>query len=414
MTLCSPSRFVDEIYYGWVVVAACFLGSLVVFGLSYSFGVFLDPMVDEFERSRSVTTIAFSVQMIVLSVGAVIVGILIDRYGNRSMLAVGGVLLCGGLVWSSQASSIATLILAYGFVTGLGLSIIYVISYATVPKWFDRRVGFASGVASTGLGVGMIVSAPASNVLIERIGWRSSLLVLAGVAAALLMIMGAIIRDEPAADSVPSAEFKSDAARSRSASLRKRLEIISSLARTRSFRYVFASWMLIYASLYVILAHIVAHATDLGLSRATGAALIAIIGVTTILGRVAIGFLADRIDRTRVFAVCSALMGVSTLAVPILETKLSLFGFAIGFGLGYGGNGALLGPLTADHFGRSNLNAVFGLVSASIGLSGLGAPYLAAVGYETMASYAPAFAAAGIAAIAGAGLLLVVGEERES
>ncbi|MFW5949593.1 MAG: hypothetical protein ACOCSD_08355, partial [Halolamina sp.] len=73
-------------YYGWAVVAASFLGTFVVFGLSYSFGVFLDHVVDSFGRARGPASLAFGVQTAAIYAGASVLGVLIDRYGTRRML----------------------------------------------------------------------------------------------------------------------------------------------------------------------------------------------------------------------------------------------------------------------------------------------------------------------------------------
>ncbi|WP_193565073.1 MFS transporter [Natronorubrum aibiense] len=404
-------------YYGWIVVLACFLGSFVIFGLSYSFGVFLERMATDFARSRGVTTIAFGVQTLLLYVGAVLVGVFVDRLGTRRMLAVGTVVLCLGLLWTSVATSWLTVVLAYGVVTGFGMSIVYVVAYATVPRWFDRRAGFAGGVASAGLGAGMLVVAPAATALIDRVGWRSSFLVLAGVVAVLLLVATLLIRDEPTAEPVPAGEFP----RSRGGeatpnggqrstrtqpSLRAQFGEICAVARSPSFGLVFVGWILIYTTMYIVFVHLVVHASDIGLSRTAGATALALIGGANAIGRVGIGYASDYVGRVRVFAGCSTVMGVSTLALPALETTTALLGFALVFGLAYGGNGALLAPLTSDLFGRENLNAVFGLVSGAFALSGLTAPFLAGVGYDVLGTYTPAFVSAGLAAVVGAAAII--------
>ncbi len=404
-------------YYGWIVVIACFLGSFVVFGLSYSFGVFLERMATDFERSRGVTTIAFGVQTLLLYVGAVLVGVFVDRLGTRRMLAIGTVVLCLGLLWTSVATTWLTVVLAYGVVTGIGMSIVYVVAYATVPRWFDRRAGFAGGVASAGLGAGMLVVAPAATALIERVGWRSSFLVLAGVVAVLLLVATLLIRDEPTTEPVPAGEFAEPRALetrtnggredgSEQPSLREQFRDIYAVARSPSFGLVFVGWILVYTTMYIVFVHLVVYASDIGLSRAAGATALAVIGGANAVGRVGIGYVSDYVGRVRVFAGCSILMGVSTLTLPAIETTTALIAFALVFGLAYGGNGALLAPLTSDLFGRKNLNAVFGLISGAFALSGLTAPFLAGVGYDVLGTYTPAFASAGLAAIVGAAAII--------
>ncbi|MFC6904514.1 MFS transporter [Halalkalicoccus tibetensis] len=400
---------VSELYYGWVVVAACFLGSFVVFGLSYSFGVFFEPILEEFGRSRGATSVAFGVQSLMLYLGAVGVGVLVDRYGTRRMLAAGTVVLVVGLVATSRARSLPVLVFTYGVVTGLGMSVLFVVSYATVPRWFDRRQGLAGGLASAGLGMGMVVVAPVADVLIARVGWRSALLLLAGCAVALLAVAIAAVRDEPAAEQVPDHEFDGGFVESPRTGIDERLAAVGAIARSPAFLALFAGWLLVYTTLYIVLSHLVVHIVDLGLSRTVGATAVALIGGASVIGRVAIGHAADRVGRVPTFVVCSAIMGVATVALPALDTVAPLLLFAAVYGLAYGGNGALLAPLTADLFGRENINAVFGLVSVSLGLSGLVSPYLAGAGHDVLGTYAPAFVAAGLVALVGAATIAAAG-----
>ncbi|MEM4780622.1 MAG: MFS transporter [Halalkalicoccus sp.] len=403
-----------RIYYGWVVVAACFLGSFVVFGLSYSFGVFFEPILAEFGHSRGVTSIAFGVQSLMLYLGAAGIGVLVDRYGTRRMLAVGTVVLGVGLLGTSRAPSLPVLVVTYGVVTGIGMSVLFVVSYATVPRWFDRRQGLAGGLASAGLGMGMVVVAPAADALIVRQGWRSALVVLAGCAVSLMVVATLAIRDEPATEEVPPEEFAGGFRASRRVGVLERLETVGAIARTPAFVALFAGWLLVYTTLYVVLSHLVVHVVDLGLSRTVGAFALALVGGASVVGRIGIGRTADRLGRVRTFVGCSAVMGIATLWLPAIEAEGSLLAFAAVYGLAYGGNGALLAPLTADLFGRENINAVFGLVAMSLGFSGLVSPYVAGAGHDLLGTYTPAFVASGLAALVGAGAIALAGRLRAS
>ncbi|SEH17463.1 Predicted arabinose efflux permease, MFS family [Natronorubrum sediminis] len=399
----------DGFYYGWIVVVACFIGTFVVFGLSYSFGVFFERILAEFGHSRGVTSIAFGLQTFTLYIGAVLVGALVDRYGTRQILLAGTGLLCVGLLGTSQAESLLALFLFYGVITGFGMCAVYVVSYATVPRWFDRHVGLAGGIASAGLGAGMLFVAPASTALIEETGWRTAFVLLAAGATALLLVAAVLIRDDPLTADVtpPEDEFVGEPTPATDESLREQLEAVRRIAFTPSFFCLFVGWVAIYTTLYVVFSHIVVHVTDLGISAAVGAMVIAIIGGASAVARVGIGHIADAVGRTAVFGICSAVMGLATVALPFATSSWALLAFAFVYGIGYGGNGALLSPLTADLFGRENINAVFGLISGSFAISGLIAPYIAGLGYDSIGTYNPVFIAAGIAAVGGAGLIVL-------
>ncbi|WP_336037433.1 MFS transporter [Halobacterium yunchengense] len=399
--MATGGRF-DDVYAGWLVVAGCFLGSFVVFGLSYSFGVFFDPVLEAFGAPRSTTSTAFGVQTVALYVGAVGVGALVDRYGPRRALAAAALVLCAGLLATSRTTSLPAFVLTYGVVTGAGLSVVFVVAYATPARWFDRRVGLASGLASAGLGVGMLVVSPAAAALVARVGWRDALVWLAVGVAVALGAATALVREDPGSGAPPAGEFPDGVDTDDARTLRALFDAVAGVARTPAFALTFLGWIAVFGSLYVVLVNLVVYGTDVGLSRTAGATALSVLGAASAAGRVAIGFFGDRLGRVRVFVACSAAMGAFTAALAAVDSALGLWTFAAAFGLAYGGNGALLAPLTAHLFGRANINAVFGLVSTSFAVSGLVAPYLAGVGYESFGSYDPVFAATGAVAVAGA------------
>lgn len=400
-----------DVYRGWRVVAGCFLGTLVVFGVSYSYSVFLGPVQADLGLSRADVSLVFSVQTAVVYVAAAGIGVLADRYGVRRLLALGGACFVAGAVLATRARSLPALLVTYGVVAGTGLGAVYVVSYATVPRWFGRRRGLAAGVATAGLGVGMFVVAPAASVLVATAGWRAALLAVAGGAAALLAAATALVAPDPPSRGVdPTPEFPDGYPERPPTDWATYREEVVAVAVSRSFVLVFVGWVLVYATLYVVFVHVVAHAGAIGVGERAGALALAAVGATTSVARVAVGWAADRVGRHRTFVACSAVMGAATLALPLVETAAGLLAFAVVFGAAYGGNGALLSPLTTDLFGTANPNAVFGLVSISFAVSGLVAPWAAGLTFDATGTYAPAFVAAGAAGLVGAGLVAAAGE----
>ena len=406
----SGTQATAGVYRGWYVVAGGFVGAVVVFGLSYAFGVFLEPIQRDLGLSRSGVSVVFSLQTIVIYVAAAVLGVLADRFGVRRLLAAGAVVLAVGGVWTSRSDGYVGLLVAYGVCTAVGLGAIYVVSYATVPRWFDRRRGLATGIATAGLGIGMVASAPAASALVTALGWRTAILALVLAAAAAVAAVTPLFADEPASsDTVRGAEREfpggvPDREPSDWTTYRREL---AAVALSRPFLLLFAGWVLVYATLYVLLVHVVAHASDAGLGAGAGATAIAIVGATTAVARIGIGGLADRLGRVRTFVACSAVMGAATLGLPLVDTAIGLYALAAVFGVAYGGNGALLSPLTVDLFGAANPNAIFGLVSLSFAVSGSLAPWLAGLVYDVTGTYAPAFAGAGVAGLIGSGLVVI-------
>ena len=392
-----------RVYYGWVIVVACLLASMVVFGTSYAFGVFFDSLLEEFGRSQAAVSSVFGLQTALLYSGAVVAGRLVDRFGQRTVAAGGAVLLTIGLAWTALSRSFLEVAGAFGVLTAFGMAALYVVAYATVPLWFRRRRGTASGVAAAGLGVGLVAIPPGSSVLIDALGWRLALVCVTVASAITLGVVVALFADHPddvGAKPEPKLfdEVNSTGDEKNSA--------LTEIIRSPRFLFIFAGWTLAFAPLYVVLSYAVLYTSDAGLGRSVGVLAITIIGMTTAVSRVAIGVLSDRVGRTRTFVVCATLMGGSTVALVFSETAIVFLSIIACFGAGYGGCGGLLGPMVADVFGSEQLNGVFSMISPSFGLSGLLAPPAVGLSFAWLGTYDPAFVAVGLVGIVGAGLVL--------
>ncbi|MFB6268053.1 MAG: MFS transporter [Halodesulfurarchaeum sp.] len=400
-------------YYGWVIAGACFLSATVVYGLTYSFGVFFTPLLRDFPVGPGTLSLAFGLQTFVLYVGAVAAGGLIDTIGAQRAGVIGAALTAVGLGGTALSGSFPVLLWWYGVVTGMGLSVTYVLAYATVPRWFGVHRGMANGIASSGLGIGLLVVAPASAFLISMVGWRATYLVLAGGALAVMSVAVWLFEDSPDAIGADiSAEFPDGRAGTASGPLLDRLAEIRDIVWTPRFASLVLGWAAAYAGLYVIMNHIVRFAEDIGLAASAGVFTVSIIGVTTSIARVTIGAASDRFGRGRVFLASTALMAVTAGSLPLVGSAWVLWAIALVFGIGYGGAGALLSPLLADLFGAENLGTLYGLASISFAIAGLTAPPLAGIGYGMFGGYGPVFLVTGMVGLVGTALIWGAGAAR--
>jgi len=387
-----------RIYYGWVIVAACLLASMVVFGTSYAFGVFFDALLEEFDRSQAAVSAIFGLQTALLYGGAVVAGRVVDRSGRRFVAAAGSVLLAVGLVWTALARSFLEVAFAFGVLTASGMAALYVVAYATVPLWFRRRRGMAAGIAAAGLGVGLVVVPPGASLLIGALGWRSALVCVSVLSAAILAVVVGLLADRPAD---VGADDRLDLFGSERSSEDAPSLSLSELGRSRSFWFMFLGWTFAFTPLYVILSYIVLYASEAGLGRSVGVLAITVIGVATTVSRVVVGILSDGIGLTRTFIACALLMSVSTIALVFTGTATAFLLVIACFGVGYGGCGGLVGPVVADVFGDRGLNTAFSAISVSFGASGLLAPPAVGIAFEAFGTYDPAFVTIGVVGLVG-------------
>ena len=388
----------DRIYYGWIVVIACLLASIAVFGTSYAFGVFYDAFIDTFAVSRTILAVVFGLQTALLYVTGVVAGQFIERYGQRCTAAISGLFLTIGVLWTAFARSYLELVVSFGVVAAIGMGGLYVIGYASVPLWFDRRRGAATGIASAGLGIGLVTVPPAADALISTVGWRGAMLAIAATVFVLSALVTLLFADDPAAVGIEG-RVAADAAPTPDGGSVAR---VRSVVLSRRFLLVFVGWVLVFAPLYVLLGHAVLYADDAGFGRSVGVFAVTAIGIATTVARLGVAGLSDWAGRTRTFVVCGAVMALSSIGIALAPSSTTFLACVAVFGVGYGGCGGLLGALVADLFGNTDLNTLFAAMSLSLGVAGIAAPPLAGLVFESVGGYPLAFLGFGGGGLLGA------------
>ena len=154
-----------------VATLFCCLGLL--YGIWYSYSVFLVALVEHFGWSRSVTAGAMSVFILVHGSFGPLAGRLVERFGPRRLMLGGSLVMASGLALTAQISQWWQLYLSFGVVTAAGLGACgWVPSVILAEKWFPTRVGTALGIVTAGIGVGIFGVIPLTNWLIEQFDWR--------------------------------------------------------------------------------------------------------------------------------------------------------------------------------------------------------------------------------------------------
>ena len=377
---------------------------MATFALIYSFNVFLDPIAETFDRSTGQVSLIFALQSIVSFGGAGVLGLFIDRYGNRRLLFAGGVIIASGLFVVSQANTFLTVILVYGIVVSVGIGLTYVIAYATPSRWFHRRRGIATAIAVSGSSLGIVVGSPVANALIVRYDWQTAYLVLAGTAFGLLMIAALLIADSPASFGVDTdSEFPDGNPQSTTQrSWNEQLTSVYRLARRPTFVFTVFGFLFVFLPAYVVMVHIVSHTANVGIDRQIGVFAVSFIGAMNIVGKFAFGSIADRIGEIRAIVACAMLVGFGTISYAFVTTAAGVLASTFVFGLGYGGSAMLISPILVRFFGHTEINTLTGAVSVAFAVSGSVGPYLAGVGFDVFGTYV-------IALVVGGGLGLCGG-----
>lgn len=407
-----PSRARD-LYYGWFVTVACFAALLAVFSINYSFGVFFDPLIADFGSSKADTSLIFSIQSITLYTGAAVFGRQADRYSARPVVVLGGVLTGVGMVGASLSSSLVELYISYGVVAGLGMGMVYVIGITTATRWFHRRRGIASAIATSGVVIATLVAPPVASILIDLYGWQTAYRLLTGCVVLVVVGVAIVIRDNPETAGVDTGtEFEGSQVPASDEAEAETEATIRSVIGTRAFWALFFTWITTTLPIFTVLVYLVTYSTDVGMPRGAGVLGIALMGGFALPGRLLSGVLGDRVGRTRFFVFLSVGLGIGIWTLAFIRNPIVLFVFASGYGLLYGGVGSLYAPIMADFFGRDKVTTFFGISAFAFGIAAFVGPFLAGLSFEHFASYNPFFFGGGALSLLGGVVLSVTNRRR--
>jgi MFS family permease len=337
------------------MAAVAFAVGFIVFGVIYSFGVFLEPLMADLASSRSATSGLYAITSSAFYFLGPVTGSLGDRFGPRAITGFGALAMAGGLGATAFVTDIGTAYVTYGLGVGVGAACAYVPTFAVVGSWFERWRTRALSVAATGTGVGMLALPPLCATIIERFGWRAAALALAGISGAVLVV-SAIVVGPPPPQRSPAAS-----------------EALDRTLRSRSFILMYTSWVSGTIALFVPLVFLPAFAVTRGVDPVAASWLISIVGGASVLGRLAIGYIT--MERTLLFYKGSILaMAISYMVWLVLPSYGWLVVFAAVLGAAYGVRIALVAPVLIRLFGASRLGGLLGTFFTATGIAGLAAP----------------------------------------
>jgi MFS family permease len=405
----SPSSSASHSLYGYAVVGITFFIFFIVFAVHYSFGVFFTPVIEELGWSRAALSGAFSISWILQGVCAIFMGWLTDRLGPRIVLSVSGLLVGAGYLLLSQMTSVWELYLYYGVVIGFGLSGIVVPLMSTVARQFSVKRSMMTGIAATGVGVGVLVGPPVINRLVSISDWRTSYLILGGLITVTVVGISQWLRkskEHKSQDSANNSEIQSVMhTGSNSYSLKQAI-------KTGQFWLVFIIFFCLAFCEYVVMVHIVPHAIDLGISPETAANILSIFGGTSIVGCLFLGGAADKIGVRLVYFIGFILMTACLFWLIIINSIVPFYIFAAIFGFGLGGMSASQSLVVASLFGIKSHGIIFGILNNGFSIGATITPFLAGYIFDVTRAYYPAFFISG--SIGCVGLILTIWLKRPS
>ena len=405
-----------QIHYGWAVLAATFLTMLVVAGAVGAPGVFIIPLQKEFGWSAADISGALAIRFVLFGCMGPFAAAFMNRFGLRRMMLISLSIIIGGLLLSMGMTQLWQLVLLWGVVIGIGTGLTAMVLGATVAtRWFTHRRGLVMGLLSASTATGQLAFLPLLAALTERFGWRAAILLVCGAILLAALAVLLLMRDRPADLGLPPyGESEVHPAPAQPAGfgalLISPLRILADAARVPSFWILFFTFYICGASTNgLVQTHFIALCGDYGLAAVGAASMLAMMGLFDFAGTLASGWLSDRFDNRWLLCCYYGLRGLSLLYLPFSDFSLySLSIFAAFYGLDWVATVPPTVKLTAQRFGPERANVVFGWIFAGHQLGAASAALAGGLSRTAWHSYMPAFVAAGILCLIGAGLVLFI------
>jgi MFS family permease len=377
-TMASSLGESDPGYYGWRVVLAACLGVMAGFGslFVYTFSVFVKPLAAEFGWSREAISSGFAIAAVTLGLCSPLLGRWIDRFGPRRIIlpcmtifgcAIASLSLLRSGLWQFYATC---------FVLGVvGNGAAHLAYSRSISTWFQRRLGMALAFVMVGAGLGAMVLPVVAQSIISRSGWRAAYASLGGLALLLgLPLSWRYIRERGVTGNTSAPLTHSG---------------MTWQQGLRSFAFWIITAILFVSSISMngAITHLSALLTDRGLTAGNAALCASILGGSSLLGRIVVGWLLDRFFGPRVALVINL---ITALGIFLLARATSFPAGCLAaalIGVGAGGEAAITPYLLTRYFGLRAFSTLYGLTWTFYAAAGAIGPVILGHAFDATGSY---------------------------
>lgn len=396
-------------FYGWVVVLAVwFIMFFCAAAQIGSFPVFFGELLDYFDWSRGSLSLGFTLNMLLMAVFGLLAGVMTNRIGPKRTVMIGAVIGGASMALISFTSQPWHFYITYGLLLPIGIAMAFFIpTVTTVRRWFSRKAALAMSLALTGSGLGIAAGPPLAQYFINSFGWQNAYRLFA-----LILVVGVIVsalllkKDPESAGTHPDGIRIDDAAMKSRTDLAARAEAWSLKEALRTstlwlFLVAQAGFMVVVISM---LGHIkVWVEKDLGYGAGYAVAMVSLLALMAVLGRICGGIVSDRLmDRFgRKLVLYFSILGVtiSTFYGLAVDDWLTVAIFAAVMGFSYGTSIGVFPTYLGDLYGVVSIPVLLGLVGVGEGSFAALGPWVFGAIHDRTGSYDLAFVVAGVMCI---------------
>jgi len=401
MTDLRPAR----LFYGWWIVAAAFLNLFFGVGIIfYGFPVFYPALVESLGFTRAQVTQGFLLGFLLVGLPfGFLAGALIDRVGPRVVILSGigfvgvSLLLMGTMtkLWHYELLCITEVI---GYVLAGPIP-----NQVLVARWFRMRRGRAMGCAYLGLGLGGVFAPLLITFLLRHYGWRHALESVGLLILVVLFPVGIwITRSTPADLGLLPDGMPIDRASEEHIAIESHALGVRGAIRSRNFWLILTGSTLVMAAVGSVIQHFILFLEDAGYSATMASRFLTGLLVSSLAGRVVVGYVADRFATKNITALFYAVLSASLLLLGGAREPAIVWIFGAVFGFAMGADYMLIPLVTAECFGTSSLGKLLALIIMGYSLGQWGGPWIAGRIFDARHSYDLAWNIMAVAGVLGA------------
>jgi MFS family permease len=375
-------------HYRWIIVAAGGTLGCVAIGGLFSLPVFLRPIAQDTGWSTTGISTAMTLAFVALALGSIAWGALSDRVGPRIVVLAGSLLLTTGLALASLATSLVAFQLLFGAVVGFGAAAIFAPMMACVTGWFDTRRSLAVSLVSAGMGMAPMTMSPLAAWLVQAHDWRTSLQMIAALAAIIMVPVAFLVRRPPALAQAASAAAQDVAQGVAQGAAHEPALSVGRAMRSAPFLILVLTSFLSCATHSGPIFHTVSYAVTCGIPLMAAVSIYSLEGLAGMGGRLVFGLLGDRFGAARVLVLALLGQAIVVLGYVVARELGSFYIVAALFGFTYAGVMPLFAVIARENFPLRMMGTVIGgtTMASSLGMA-LG-PVLGGLIYDTLSSYA--------------------------
>lgn len=367
----TPKIIRPNWYYGWNVIAITLLFQSLTVGIHYyCFALWVVPWSAEFGAVRGDIMLAIMVSQIVSGAISPFAGRLLDRVPNHLLVCGGAVFYAIGLLMIAAAREVWQIVAIYMAVLPIGLVLTGAMAAQTLAtRWFTRDRGLAIAASTLGTSVGGFTLPPIAALLLGLVGWRFTLVILAGVTVLLITpIAWVVLKRNPPQ---PGTGDYSDTGDDLPIEQQREWSTMA-LLRDRTFQILVLGFLPMAMAFSALQMNLGAYGQDIGITAQQTALLVSLLSIFMLAGKLLFGRLSDRFDHRYLYWGVAVGMVIAILVISAATSYASLgVGTSI-LGFAYAGYLPLVGAIIASRYGSRSFGQAMGLSSIFLSLGSVG------------------------------------------